>query len=51
MSISSLHFFVWGKTDSTLWLLARKVLDKYRDNERYWMQYSKDDGNNLIKRL
>lgn len=55
MPISSLplewRFFVSGKTDSTLPLLAREVLGKYRDNERDWMQYSEDDGNNLITRL
>jgi hypothetical protein len=45
------RFFIRGKTDSTLLLLAREVLGKYRDNERDWMQYSEDDGNNLITRL
>jgi hypothetical protein len=55
MPISSLpvewRFFVRRKTDSTLPLLAREVLGKHRDNERDWMQYSEDDGNNLITRL
>lgn len=53
MPISSLPlvFFVGGKTDLTLPLLAREVFGKYRDNERDWMQYSEDDGNDLNTRL
>jgi len=41
-------FFVRGKTDSTLLLLAREVLDEYCGNKRDWMQYSEDDSNNLL---